>query len=97
VNSYLKMRMRKSSPRNLRGKPTWNENFAQWMGATPTSSHQPPIDKRKMYLNIMSNAPRDRMKRCKGRQKKILPEGRNEERVTDRGWRFCFEAGEANP
>lgn len=80
--SYLKMRMRKSSPRNLRGEPTWNENFAQRIGAMPTSNHQLPMGLRKMYLNIMP-AARDRTERCNGRQKKILPERRSEEQATD--------------
>lgn len=57
--SYLKMRTRKSSPLNLRDQPTWNENFAQWMGALPTNNHQLPIDQRKIYLNIKPS-PRDR-------------------------------------
>jgi hypothetical protein len=67
--SYLKTRMTKSSPRNLREEPTWNENFAQCMGALPTSNHQPPIDQRKIYLNIML-APRDRVVGARAAKKK---------------------------
>ena len=49
------------------------------------------VDSQLNSVQEYSATTRDRIERCKGRTKKILPAGRREARPTDGGWRFFLE------